>query len=257
MTDLFRYFDAYTMRARVFPALIAGLPTLSLLAVMVPWNHLGLPHAIVVAMALVLLFAFADVARRTGRHVQAQLGTGTTPEQWLRDNDDLPQAAKDSYRDFMAQKLKRSAPSADEERADPTRARDFYLSAGNWLREHTRDNRTFRILFDENVTYGFRRNLLGLKAIALGCNIAVAATCAGVLRLRPPYFTALSGIDERMVVVMAVVLLHSAYVLLAVNKAGVREASRAYGRQLILSCETLMTRRAPAPKTAESRSGKG
>lgn len=257
MNDLFKHFDPYTLRARLFPALIAGLPTLALLAMVVPWDRLGLPHAVAMATALVLLFAFADVARRTGKRMQAKLGTGATPDQWRRDNPDLAGAAKDRYRAFVAQMLKLPAPSEDEERTDPVRAREFYLGAGNWLREHARDSRIFRILFEENVTYGFRRNLLGLKVIALACNVAVAAVCAGVLRLRPFYFAALPGIDEKMVVVLAAVLLHSAYLLLAANKAGVREASQAYGRELILSGETLMARRAPAPKVGARKNGKG
>ena len=254
---MFTYFDAYALKARVVPALVAGLPTLAFLAVVVSWDNLGLPHVIAVGTALVLLFAFADVARRAGKYVQDKLGTGATPGQWRRDNFDLPGPAKNRDRAFVAQKLKLPAPSEEEERTAPARARDFYLSAGDWLREHTRDSRTFRVLFDENVTYGFRRNLLGLKFIALACDIAVASTCAAVLRLRPSFFAAIPGIDEKMVLVLVVVILHSAYLLLAASEECVREASRTYGRQLILSCETLMMRRAPAPKVEANRNGNG
>jgi hypothetical protein len=81
-------------------------------------------------------------ARRTGK-----LGTHATPEQWHRGNPDIAEAAKDRFRNFIAEKLKLSAPSADDERADPSRSNDFYLSAGNWLREHTRDTRTYAILW--------------------------------------------------------------------------------------------------------------
>ena len=246
MTELFNYFDAYTLKARVFPALVAGLPTLALLVVIVPWNHLGLPHITAAVAALVLLFAFADVARRTGKHVQAKLRTGATPEQWRRDNPDLAEAAKDRYRAFIAKKLKLPPPSAEDERTNPARARDFYLAAGNWLRENTRDTRAFPILFGENVTYGFRRNLFGLKVIALACNVVVAAICGCILHLCPSYFASLPQLAEKMVVVLAVVFLHSVYLLLAANTASVREASRAYGRQLILCCETLMNWCPPA-----------
>lgn len=44
----------------------------------------------------------------------------------------------------------------------------------------------------------------------------------------------------RLVTAIVAVILHSAFMIFAVNKEGVREASRAYGIQLILSCETLM-----------------
>ena len=256
MREVFGFFDAYTLRARVFPALVAGLPTLALLAVVVPWSDPGPPHAIAVAAGLILLFAFADVARRTGRHVQTKLGTGTTPEQWRRDNPDIPETAKDLYRAFVAHKLRRSAPTADEELADPARARDFYLGAGTWLRQQTRDRQKFNILFGENVTYGFRRNLLGLKVVALLCNTTVAAFSGAILQFRPPYFAALPDIDEKLVAVLAADLLHSLYLLLAVSAAGVREASRAYGRELIVSCEALMTQRLQSPHVGSGANGK-
>lgn len=242
MTDLFKQFDMYNLKARVFPALIAALPTLALLFVLVPWDHLGLPHVTATAMGVVLLFAFADVARRMGRRVEARLGTRATPGQWHRGDSDIAEAAKDRYRTFIAQKLGLPAPTAAQERDDPVRANDFYLSAGNWLREHTRDTRAFAILFGENITYGFRRNLLGLKYIALIFNGFVLAISGAIIFFRPPYFIALPQIDEKMAMIIAAAILHSAYMLFAVSAASVREASRAYGRQLILSCETLLSK---------------
>ena len=99
----------------MFPALIAGLPVLVLLFVLVPWNHIGLPHITAMAMGLVLLFAFADVGRRAGKHVEAKLGTGATPEQWHRGNPDVAEGAKDRYRAFITKQLKVTAPTPDEE----------------------------------------------------------------------------------------------------------------------------------------------
>jgi hypothetical protein len=246
--DLFKQFDTYSLKARVFPALIAGLPALALLFVIVPWDHLGLSHAIAAAMGVVLLFAFADLARHRGRVVQTRLGTGATPEQWHRGNLDVPEGSKDRFRDFLAGQLRQTAPTAIDEQADPARANDFYLSANAWLRDRTRDPRTFSILFGENITYGFRRNLLGLKPIALMVNLLVLLFCGGTLWFRPPYFKALPDLDEKLVIIIAAVVLHSAYLLSAVGRTAVRDASRAYGRQLILSCDTLMKKPPAAPK---------
>ncbi|MER2269139.1 hypothetical protein [Methylobacterium oxalidis] len=251
MMDFFKQFDTYSLKARVFPALIAGLPTLALLFMLVPWDRIGPPHLTASAMGLVLLFAFADVARRTGRHVETKLGTRSAPEQWHRGNADVAEGAKDRYRAFIADKLKLPAPTAEDERTDSARANDFYRSAGNWLRENTRDTRTHAILFGENITYGFRRNLLGLKPISLLVNILVLAFCVVLLWFRPLYFAALPNIDEKLVMIIAAVFLHSAYMLFAVNKSAVRDASRAYGTQLVLSCETLM--RQPTATTPQAR----
>ncbi len=246
--DLLKLFDAYNLRARVFPALIAGLPTLALLFVLVPWNDLGLSQLTASTIGLVLLFTFADVGRRTGKHVQAKLNTGTTPEQWHRDNLDVAGAAKDRYRAFMSKQLKLAAPTIDEEQSNPAKANDFYLSAGNWLREHTRDTRKHAILFEENITYGFRRNLLGLKIISFAFDGIVAAICGAIFYFRPRYFATLPKIEEKLIVVVGCVLLHLAYMILGVTRPSVREASRTYGRQLILSCEVLMKEEGLPPK---------
>lgn len=251
MMSVFKQFDTYSLKARVFPALIAGLPTLASLFMLVPWDHVGLPHITATVMGGVLLFAFADVARSTGKRVQEKLGTGATPEQWHRGNPDIADVAKNRYRTFVASKLKLPAPTPEDEQSDPKRANDFYLSAGNWLREHTRDTKTFSILFGDNITYGFRRNLLGLKPVSLVLNLMVIIICSGILHFRPSYFAELPNIDEKIVILIVAALLHSAYMLFAVGKGPVREASRAYGRQLILSCETLMSKTVSSAKKGQ------
>lgn len=248
--DIFKQFDTYNLKTRVFPALIAGLPTLALLFVIVPWDHLGLSHVIAGAMGVVLLFAFADLARHRGKTVEAKLASNATPEQWHRGNPDIPEGSKDRFRAFVASQLKQTPPTAEEEQVDPHRANDFYLTANAWLRDRTRDNRTYAILFGENITYGYRRNLLGLKPIGLLVNLIVLIFCASVLWFRPPYFTALADLEEKLVIIIVAAILHSAYLLFAVGKKAVRDASRVYGRQLILSCDTLMKKGPSAQKKA-------
>lgn len=240
MLDVFKHFDTYSLKARAFPALIAGLPVLAFIFIIVPWDRLGLPQAIAVSMGIILLFAFSDVARQQGKKIQTKLEVGETPNQWHRENTDIPEILKDRFRNYVASQLKREAPTAGEEKVNTKQANDFYRSAGAWLRDNTRDINKFPLLFGENITYGFRRNLLGLKPIALIFNAMVFLICAGVIYFKPTYFLAQQQIEEKLVVVMAAALLHSAYMILAVNKDSVREASRAYGRQLILSCDTLM-----------------
>lgn len=253
MMSILKYFDPYSLKARVFPALIAGLPTLALLFVLVPWDHIGLSQVTAATVGVVLLFAFADLARSTGKKIQAKLGTGETPEQWYRGDPDVADAAKDRYRTFIARQLGLKAPTEEDERNDPGRANDFYRSAGNWLREHTRDVKTYALLFGENITYGYRRNLLGLKQISLVLNSVVLAVCGTITLLNPAYFANIGHIDEKVAILAIAAVLHSIYMALAVNATGVREASRAYGRQLILSCETLMAKQ---KSTAPSKRGK-
>ena len=58
-------------------------------------------------------------------------------------------------------------PDSTSEASDPTKAAAICESAVRWLREATRDTKKFALIFAENTNYGFRRNLLGVKPLAL------------------------------------------------------------------------------------------
>lgn len=240
ITGFFKPFDGYTVRARILPALLAGLPSLALPFVLVPWNRLGLSNAIVTVMSFVLLYAFADVAKRCGYRVEKRLGTRSTPQLWHRANKELPNATKDLYRPFVAAALKRPEPTEVDEIERREVANDFYRGASDWLRDQTRDVKKFNILFNDAVSYGFRRNIRGLKPVAVVMNFVVTAIVVSILYFNPEYFEAIPHIHEKLYVVLLVVVLHTIYLILAVSDEAVREASISYGKQLIFSCGMLM-----------------
>lgn len=244
MGGIFKFFDTYNLRARVFPALVSGLPTLALLLAVVPWDRLELSHLIASAMALTLLWAFSDYARQSGLRVERKLGSRSTLYLWHHANTEIDRLSKRRYRQFMAEKLGVQAPTVNQERDTPDEANEFYEAASAWLRANTRDTKTFNILFEELMTYGARRNLLGLKKVALGMNFIVAMICASSLYFQWSH-PSLSNLQEKLAIVIIAVILHSIYMIFGVTEASVLDASRAYGRQLLVSCDTLMK-----PKTA-------
>jgi hypothetical protein len=121
-------------------------------------------------------------------------------------------------------------------------------SAAVWLREHTRDTKKFHILFDENMTYGARRNLLGLKWYALVLNAIVVAICILLLTVHVPV-PVQGSVPVRVAIVLIVAALHAYYVLMFVNCEGVFAAARQYARQLLLSAETATGEPSPASRT--------
>ncbi len=204
-----------------------------------------------------LLFAVADLSRARGRKIEAKLyeeHDGIPSITMFRRNDQTIDAgSKDRYREILTEKLGAAAPSPEEESANQVAADAFYGQCGVWLRQNTRDTKKFPILFGENVTYGFRRNLLGVKALALWLNAIVVAVCAFILwRMTWDIGTPLGS---KVTVVLVVAAAHAAYILLAVSRNAVWDASRAYGRELILSCESFLTQsKSPARKKAGRKS---
>src|SRR5260370_32230745 len=63
-------FDEYPLRARLAPAIIAGMPAFAFAAIFVSWGSLGLPQ-LAASLGLTILFAaFSDIARRRGRKIE-------------------------------------------------------------------------------------------------------------------------------------------------------------------------------------------
>ncbi len=251
--EVFKFFDSYSIRARLFPAIIAAAPALAALTLLISWKSFGLSNAIASLGILVLLWAIADFSRARGRALEGKLyaeqGGIPSVTMFRRNDTTIDTGSKDRYRAYLADKLGVVAPGSADESADQPAADAFYSQCGNWLRQNTRDTKKFPILFGENVTYGFRRNLLGVKWLALGLNIVVVAVCAFILWRASWDLSTEQG--NRTTVVLVVAAAHAAYMLLGVSRTSVWEASKGYGRELILSSEQfLMQPSSPARKTS-------
>jgi hypothetical protein len=69
-------------------------------------------------------------------------------------------------------------PTPEEEATDPDVADEMYEAATVALRERTRDRKRYPLVFEEVCNYGFRRNLWGLRSIAIIASaIGIAVAC--------------------------------------------------------------------------------
>lgn len=238
------FLDTYSIKARLFPALVAMAPALSLFLMAGSWTDPGFPEAITAMTIGVLFFAAAELARRAGKHVEARMlkltgGRHENRELTFEDTT-IEQATKARYREFLATQVGIAAPTRESEAKDPATAQSFYAACYDYLRLNTYDTEKFRILFNENVAYGYLRNLLGLKPYAIGINIA-AAFAAWALYKHPPAFASMT--DGKLIIQAGLAIWHIFYLVLAVTERSVSAASNRYARQLTLSCETLILMR--------------
>jgi len=251
---MFKYLDPYTLRARLSPASIAAAPAFAAIALLLSWTQFSLSNTIASVGLVALLFALADIARRRGKKIQpqvyAELG-GMPSTTMLRHSDPtFDTASKARYVAFLAGKINETAPTQAQEEADLAAADAFYTRCGDWLRANTRNAKKFNILFNENVTYGFRRNLLGMKWSALALNLLVVVISGCVLYRGSVPYQDIQHVEGRVIVVFVVAVLHALYIGFGVNWAAVAEAAKSYARQLILSCETLINKAKPVAEAA-------
>ena len=154
----------------------------------------------------------------------------------------LPKPTKDRYRSFLS----RAVPglglaSPQEEQGNPERADAGYDSANRWLLAHTKDHTRFNLLSTENMNYGFRRNLLALKPIALVMDAIAVMLVIGVA---VPSWTGQfagtipvpsQGWWASVVITASHTLLFVAYI----RDDWVRLAAETYAQQLLAACDSL------------------
>lgn len=239
MTDLLRMvgLNRYELNARLKPALLAGLPALIVAVFWYPgaWSFAG--TLVAAASACGVLYALAQFARRRGRAVEAVLnrdvGRNHTARLLTHLDDAIFEETKARYYAYLrSQGLVLS--TASEEQAEPDLAFRRARSAVDWLLEHTRTGGGALFLLDENISYGFQRNLFGLKPY--GIALSVISLAAHALLLFVVEIDA-----ERFWFGVALCLPLAVLVcvwLLVVNKSAVVDASLAYAKRLLANCET-------------------
>jgi len=253
MTILQNAFDQlsnpYERQARLYPALLALAPLVTM-GISLYGEKLGLVSAVSSALITCgVLFLLSEFARRLGKKQEQALWKkwgGTPSTQVLRHSDETFDAVTTTrYHLILAKKLGRCFPNEQEEALDPKAADAIYTSAGNMLREVTKDTKQFNLLFKDNISYGFRRNGLGIKRIGIAicfCSIfwLVARQDIGRWTTRLP---SLKEIESLMsageFLTLAVSLVMLLFWFFYFTEDSVRDAAFSYARKLVLACESL------------------
>ena len=241
--DLSRYIsqftDPYERKARLWPGLLVVAPVVVALA-----TRFGMNHPVLGAAATVVGACGGMYEELEERLVRIWGGMPTTIALRHRDSF-LDGVSKQRYHDLITRKLGLRMPTADEEAADPAKADDAYIGATKRLRELTRSDRG--LLFKENISYGFHRNMLAMKRTGIAvCLISLiyGFAEAGVIRSQSPYLSPerLGQLDISSGITLAVSLVFLVIWILHFKPAPVRRIGFAYAERLF---ERLPSLKAP------------
>jgi hypothetical protein len=173
--------DPYDRQARLYPALLCLLPLLALIALLYAPNVSALTGVVTLTVSCGGLFLMSNVCREMGKRLEEKLyrewGGKPTTQLLRHRNGVIDSITKRRYHAFLAAKINAAFPDADQEKLDPEKADEAYQSGARWLLDRTRPEagKQFDLLFRDNITYGFRRNALGVRplaiVIAVGCFI--------------------------------------------------------------------------------------
>jgi hypothetical protein len=229
-------FDRYNRTARLAPALLAALPALAVLAAGITSASTALRIAGVLGGCVGLVVV--ALVRDRGRHVQQRL--------W-RDWGGPPATRRLRWRDGTATAVARlherveratglTLPDAADEERDPAEADARYDEAVEALRALTRDPERFKLVFEENVSYGWRRNSYGLRPVAISIALLVLVATACVLAFAGGSFPSRAGRWTPALVISTLALIWWTFVI---TEDWVRSAAELYSDKLFEATHAL------------------
>jgi len=230
MIDLSKVLDPYERKARLYPSLICLFPLMIAVSISYPIVFSTLSGFVVLAAAIGILQFLAHLSRDRGKLLEPKLFRewgGIPSVNIFRFSDDtIPPPAKLKYHLALGKMSGISAPSRELELTDPKKADDIYLSWSDFLRGTTRDVLKYPLLFKENINYGFRRNLLGIKWFC------IISGLISIIVLFSPYLQT-KTISGSQISVAILITVYIVVFFAIVNKSWVKLVSTAYARQLI------------------------
>jgi hypothetical protein len=252
MALLDAFLDRYTLLARQRPALLMLFPLLVAAVVIFPALQSWWATLLAVTGTCGVAVALSEFAQAKGKATEPgllQLWDGLPSVGMLRYRDTrLDPTTKVRYKAFLEEHVPDlHFPDEASERKSPTDADTAYQSSTRWLLAQTRDKKTFALLFQQNISYGFRRNCYGLRWYGLGsCIVALLALIAAASY----NMTSQAKVDGEIFVAGFVSAGAFWFWLSAVRPSWVKIAANAYASELLAACDKLKPAKGARKDTA-------
>lgn len=182
MTPINLITDGYERKARLYPALLLIAPVVATAVAILSAKLSGLQSLGAAFVGCGGAFLLTQLARDHGKKREKSLFEkwGGLPSVVIFRHSDtrFDSITKARYHKKLASLVKEAkAPTVEQERAAPTAADLVYSAWSNYLRVNTRDTKKFALLFQENVSYGYRRNVWGLRPLGIASSLASVMVC--------------------------------------------------------------------------------
>jgi hypothetical protein len=241
MNPLNLFSDSYDRPARLYPALLAIAPIFVALIAVLSEDLTLVKSLCALAIGCGGTFLLSQLGRDFGKKREKELF-----EQWggmpsvaiLRHRDSrLNAITKDRYHKRLATLVpEANAPSIEEEQANPEVSDQVYGAWSDYLRTHTRDRKTFPLVFQELVNYGYRRNVFGLRTVGITMDVLSCMICVVWLYL---LYTTTGKLNEGTAGALCFTIIFLLLRVFRFSSSWVRVAADAYAARLAEATENV------------------
>ncbi|MCY4223670.1 MAG: hypothetical protein OXF06_02435 [Bacteroidetes bacterium] len=238
--------DTYSYNARFMPALIIILPIIINILALILFHDLyklGMNEIIIhLFIVLPLLLLVSHFVRDKGQKFQKRffksLG-GNPAALWLLHSDsNLDSGTKNRYHSFLNNNIPNwNLPSRDDEEKDRKSVIQTFESAIQWLIANTRNREKYELVFKENISYGFRRNLYATKCYAIG--VSCLCFIGGIIH----FFYVPPAISMELFLITFILSVFNISFIFGwctmITQSWVKDATQAYAKALLATCDII------------------
>lgn len=234
--------DEYELKARQLPALILIAPIVITFYLWFPSLYTTGKVLGGLVSTLGIIYLSSKLIRDKGKRLQSSLikewGGALPSTLMLRHRDNtLDSITKKRYHQYLENNVSGlKMPTQKEEERNPKDADDKYNSAIRWLLSNTRDTKKYNLIFKDNITFGFSRNLLSVKIP--GVIISLFSLIKDfVLFLCKYNVHALKQVNVNEALSFAISIIFLCMWVCLVNKRWVKSNGYAFARSLLETCD--------------------
>jgi len=218
--------DQYSRRARLYPCLYFILPLYIIAYIFMPEHEGTISKIVTLILACGGAMFAMQITRDLGKKAETKLFTrwGGKPTTFLLRHSDqtLTNAEKSKYVSDICKVYKTIDASSDIE----------ISNAVSWLIGQTRERQKFYLLLEENINYGFRRNLYGLKPLIQLIDIGLMAVLIYFAITR-------ANISIQIAISLGIAFIHLSLTTFIITDKWVKTAALNYAERLFKCCEEL------------------
>lgn len=172
LKELSKHFEHYAIHARFMPVFVVLFPLVLAVLAWCPQAKTILGGAMTLLISFGIMSFLSIYISNLGNDLQDRYfknwGGAPSTLLLLPSNTELDRYTKQRYFKWLNRKCGGlDLPEALDAHVESEELYEKIRSAGNYMREHTRDRKIYSQVYNDNVAYGFARNIVSIKKAGL------------------------------------------------------------------------------------------
>jgi hypothetical protein len=239
MKQLKEFFDEYTIKARIFPALTVISPLIIIIGINLKSLNISVNALIIISLITFLAIISRNLGKNKENKIIRELGAFQTTILLRYSDSTIDSYTKTRYHKYLNRMLPElDLPELPEiEDDNKHKSDDKYNSAVRWLRNNRRDKKKYPLVIKDLITYGYARNLFGLKNISIIMYFSLIVFSMIYFYTDNKLSSNINELEIRVILTELVLLISLITMIFGINKQIVISQGYAYARSILETCD--------------------